>query len=288
MKIEEYIPVIDRELTESIPQIEGEHSAVADMMRYCLENGGKRVRPYLVLEFCRICGGNFKKALPVAAAIEFLHTYSLVHDDLPCMDDSDTRRGRPSAHVKFGEANALLCGDALLTESFGLIASAEIPPYAAVRCVSELSWLAGADGMVGGQYRDLLNESRECSAKDMISTEELKTCALIRAACCMGCYCAGADSDRCDAADGFGHDLGLAFQIRDDILDVTADPEILGKPVGGDEQNQKITYVSILGLEKAQAEVERLTTSAIRRLGVFGAAADDLRAFAGMLAKRDH
>lgn len=288
MKIEEYIPVIDRELAESIPQIEGEHSAVADMMRYCLENGGKRVRPYLVLEFCRICGGNFKKALPVAAAIEFLHTYSLVHDDLPCMDDSDTRRGRPSAHVKFGEANALLCGDALHTESFGLIASAEIPPYAAVRCVSELSWLAGADGMVGGQYRDLLNESRECSAKDMISTEELKTCALIRAACCMGCYCAGADSDRCDAADGFGHDLGLAFQIRDDILDVTADPEILGKPVGGDEQNQKNTYVSILGLEKAQAEVERLTTSAIRRLGVFGAAADDLRAFAGMLAKRDH
>ncbi|MBQ6163423.1 MAG: polyprenyl synthetase family protein [Clostridia bacterium] len=283
---EKYLSLIDVSLSVFLPGDEDGDLPVGEMMAYSLKNGGKRIRPVLTLEFCRLCGGSPEKALPFACALEYIHTYSLIHDDLPCMDNDDFRRGQPSSHKKFGEANALLAGDALLTRAFGILAEAELPPYFIVRAVDALADAAGAFGMIGGQYLDLAGENKSLSVDDLRRIDELKTGALIKCACLLGCIAADADIDSIDAAEAYAENLGVAFQIVDDILDVTADEDYLGKPVGSDEKNGKNTYVTLLGLEGAAAQAEKYTADALNALDFFGDRASDLKQFTRSLLER--
>ncbi|MCI5801175.1 MAG: polyprenyl synthetase family protein [Oscillospiraceae bacterium] len=257
---------LDRALTfEPCPQ-----QAVIDAMRYSLLGGGKRIRAVLLLEFAGACGISEETAMPFAAALEMIHAYSLIHDDLPCMDDDDLRRGKPSCHIRFGEANALLAGDALLTHAFGLAASApELPPYRVMSAVEELARAAGAFGMIGGQVLDLESEGREIDEMRLLSIHRLKTGALISAGPVMGCILGGALS-RVPAAREYGAALGLAFQIVDDILDVTGIEQLLGKPIGSDRDNIKTTTVSLYGLERARRLADELTDQADALLDHFG------------------
>lgn len=289
---EEYIELINDALFSCF---ENEASSLGEKkmyeaMLYSVENGGKRVRPMLVLEFCRVCGGDVKAALPLACAVEFIHTYSLIHDDLPCMDDDDVRRGKPSSHIKFGEANALLAGDSLLTFAFETIANAkDLPSSARIEAVQYLAKAAGCAGMIGGQVLDLFNEEREnVTIEDLRQVDDLKTAELIRAACGLGCIAAGADEEKREAAKTFAVNLGIAFQVVDDILDVTSDEATLGKPIGSDANNSKNTYVSLLGLEKAKEIAASLTENAIDSLSVFGEEAEFLVAFAKKLLLRSN
>ena len=283
---EKYLSLIDVSLAEYLPEDENGDLAVGEMMAYSLKNGGKRIRPVLTLEFCRLCGTSPDKALPFACALEYIHTYSLIHDDLPCMDNDDMRRGQPSSHKKFGEANALLAGDALLTRAFGILACAELPPAFIVRAVDALADAAGALGMIGGQYLDLEGEKKTLTVEELRRIDELKTGALIKCACLLGCIAADADIDKIDAAEAYAENLGVAFQIVDDILDVTADAATLGKPVGSDAKNGKNTYVSLLGLDGAAAEAEKYTSLALEALEVFGDRARELKAFTRALLER--
>lgn len=283
---EQYADRIREALTDFLPEDEGASGVMRQVMNYSLSVGGKRVRPALTLAFCELCGGDAEKALPFAAAVEYIHTYSLIHDDLPCMDDDDMRRGQPSSHIRFGEANALLGGDALLTRAFGILAAADLPPALIERAVDALSLYAGADGMIGGQVLDLAGEGKTLSADELKQIDILKTGALMKCACVLGCIAADAPWEQIAAAENFADALGIAFQIQDDILDVTSDSATLGKPVGSDEKNQKNTYVSRLGLARAREEEARYTAMAIEALDIFGEAADSLRAFAKGLSGR--
>ncbi|MDD6145446.1 MAG: polyprenyl synthetase family protein [Oscillospiraceae bacterium] len=271
--LDEYAEMMNRYLDGVLPECDFGEDTVHRAMHYSLSNGGKRIRPVLVLEFCRICGGDVQKALPFAAAIEMVHTYSLIHDDLPCMDNDAFRRGKPSCHVAFGEEYALLAGDGLLTAAFGVIADsdqAKENPAAALKALSLLSSLAGANGMIGGQVVDLKNEDRQCGLDDLEKMDRLKTGALIKCSALLGAVCAGADEAKMNAAALFAEKLGHAFQIVDDILDVTGDEKELGKPIGSDAQCGKSTYVSVLGLEPSRKYAETLTREAIEALDIFG------------------
>ncbi len=258
-----------------------------DAMAYSLSNGGKRIRPMLVLEFCRVCGENPEKAIPFAVALEMIHTYSLIHDDLPCMDDDDMRRGKPSSHKVFGEANALLAGDGLLTLAFETALSAkEMSDSQKAKAGLILAKAAGCAGMIAGQVMDLANEERQASLDEVAHTDKLKTGELIMAAASLGCIAANADEAKISAAREYCSDIGLAFQIVDDILDVTSSSEILGKPVGSDGENGKSTYVSLLGLEKSKELAEELTEKAKSALSVFGEEKEFLYILADKLADR--
>lgn len=241
---------------------------VLEAMRYSLEAGGKRIRPLLVLAFCRACGGDVQKALKPALAIEMIHTYSLIHDDLPAMDDDDYRRGRLSCHKAFDEATAILAGDALNVLPFELLATdTTLPAEIRVSLIAELANAAGAEGMIGGQVIDIANETRtDVDQNNLVNMYAHKTGALIRVACTMGCMVAGANDKMLTAATEYAQRLGLAFQIVDDILDVTGTPELLGKPIGSDAAHHKTTFVTLLGLEGAKAEASRLTEEALRLL----------------------
>ena len=291
-KITEFSELINKDLFEYFDTYLEEYKVIFDSMRYSVENGGKRVRPLLTLLFCDACGGDVKKALPVAEAVEYIHTYSLIHDDLPCMDNDDFRRGKPSNHKVYGEAFALLAGDGLLTAAFERISdfhkaglySADV----AVNAVYTLSHLAGSRGMIGGQVIDLINEDNaDADIDSLMLMDNLKTGALIEAACVMGCIVAEADEAKKKAAAEFAKKIGLAFQIKDDILDVTSTLEKLGKMVGSDEQNGKSTYVTLLGVDKCQELVDKLTEEAMSALDAF----DDneaLKEYAEYLSKRDY
>ena len=291
-KINEFSELINKDLFEYFDTYLEEYKVIFDSMRYSVENGGKRVRPLLTLLFCDACGGDVKKALPVAEAVEYIHTYSLIHDDLPCMDNDDFRRGKPSNHKVYGEAFALLAGDGLLTAAFERITdlhkaglySAEV----AVNAIYTLSHLAGSRGMIGGQVIDLINEDNaDADIDSLMLMDNLKTGALIEAACVMGCIVAEADEAKKNAAAEFAKKIGLAFQIKDDILDVTGTLEKLGKMVGSDEQNGKSTYVTLLGVDKCQELVDKLTEEAMSALDAF----DDneaLKEYAEYLSKRDY
>lgn len=259
---------------------------VSQAMRYSVRNGGKRVRPILTLEFCRACGEDPKNALPFACAVEMIHTYSLIHDDLPCMDDDDYRRGKPSCHIAFGEANALLAGDALLTLAFETVAKADLPCDNVVEAVKQLSFSSGIFGMVGGQVLDLQNENKSLSSEELEQIHNLKTGELIRVACVLGCVAAGADDKKIKAAEEYAHGIGLAFQIVDDILDVTSDAETLGKPIGSDAENQKTTYISLLGLEKSKEIAAQFTQNAKSALAEFNTNTDSLKQLADDLQAR--
>ena len=256
-----------------------------ESMRYSLLAGGKRLRPVFVLAFCDLCGGDSDKALPFAAAMEMVHTYSLIHDDLPCMDNDDYRRGKPTNHKVYGEATACLAGDALLTAAFGQIASAELPPERIAAAVRVLSNRAGERGMVGGQILDMEAERRLCTAQEVYDIQSRKTGALISAACQLGVIAAGGTEDQQDAAARYAEHLGLAFQIRDDILDVIGDADKLGKAVGVDEN--KNTFVRLYGVERCEEMVADETKRAIEALACFENA-DLLTAIANSLIKREN
>lgn len=278
-----YLDEINSALKEYLPAAD---DVVSQAMRYSVENGGKRIRPALLLEFCRVCGGDYKKAMPFACALEMIHTYSLIHDDLPCMDNDDFRRGKPSCHIAFGEEYALLAGDALLTLAFETAMKSNLSAEITVKAAKELAKAAGVMGMVGGQVLDLQNEGKKVGIPDLQKTDELKTGELIRAACVLGCVCAGADDKKIAAAEKYAHDIGIAFQIVDDILDVTSDEETLGKPIGSDEENQKSTYVSLLGIEKSRKTAEELTLNAQKALDAFDGDVTSLKDFAEKLKNR--
>lgn len=285
-----YLPMIEEALSSYLPSKDCLQKDVVAAMEYSLMAGGKRIRPTLTLEFCRICGGDVQAALPFACAVEMIHSYSLIHDDLPCMDDSDLRRGRPSNHIQFGEDIALLAGDGLLTLAFETALAPENMELAGPQKGAEAAYLlakaAGAEGMVGGQVIDLQHENQHAPIETLIEMDRKKTGALIQAAVQMGCAVAGASQAQREAAKQYASCIGLAFQIRDDILDVISDPETLGKPVGSDDKNEKSTYVSLLGMEKAQQLVEELTQKAVEALAVFSENTSFLRDFAQSLANR--
>lgn len=227
-------------------------------VEYSLLAGGKRIRPFLALSFCRLCGGAPRNAVSFAVALEMIHTYSLIHDDLPCMDNDDLRRGKPTNHKVYGEATALLAGDALLTEAFSVISNAECSDTEKIEAIKILSENAGMLGMIGGQEIDLKSEGKSISLETLYALQERKTGKLIEAACLLGCIASGnTDDDKLCAAREFAISFGLAFQITDDILDVTGDEVTLGKSTGSDEKEHKSTFVSHLGLEGAKQEAEK-------------------------------
>lgn len=257
-------------------------------MEYSLLAGGKRLRPVLTLECCRLCGGDVERALPLGCAVEMVHTYSLIHDDLPSMDNDDLRRGKPTNHKVFGEATAILAGDGLLTAAFGVIAAAqELTEQQRLEAVWALSQAAGPRGMVGGQILDMDGEDRALSRSEIEELQRLKTGALICCAARMGCIAAGADGQTVKAIEGYAQRLGLAFQVRDDILDVTGSQDDLGKPIGSDTEQGKTTFVTLLGLEECQRWVEQLSDEACRCLdGLKGT--EFLRELAKVLVLREH
>ena len=238
-----------------------------DAMEYSLLGGGKRLRAVFAFEFCRLCGGDWRKAAPFAAAVEMIHAYSLIHDDLPCMDNDDFRRGKPTNHKVYGETMAILAGDALLTDAYSVAATADVDAQAKVEAMAVLAECAGSLGMVGGQVLDILSESRELNEQEVLDIQSRKTGALIRAACAMGALAGGCTEEQFDAACRFAAALGLAFQIRDDMLDVIGTQEEMGKGVGTDEH--KNTFVRLYGLEKCEELVQKYTHYALNALEIF-------------------
>lgn len=263
------ISMVEKAIIDFLPESKYGQDEVVEAMRYSLLNGGKRLRPVFCLEFAKCLGADKKDALAFACAVEYIHTYSLIHDDLPCMDNDDFRRGKPSCHKQFGEATALLAGDALLTHASRIITEAPLADDKKVKAVSALSKYSGVAGMLGGQVIDLKYESESPDLEQILTVHKLKTGALIALSCILGCIAGGADDNKIKAASGFAYNLGIAFQIKDDILDVMGDSEKLGKPVGSDSENDKVTYVSLTGIEAAQNDVEKYTAKAISFLDEF-------------------
>lgn len=290
MREKEDLLLVESQLKKYLPENDSLQADLFNSMRYSLLSGGKRIRPILVLEFCRLCGGEVKSALPFACAIEMIHTYSLIHDDLPCMDNDDMRRGKASNHKVFGEAMALLAGDSLLSLAFETMLSDEavkaVGPERAVAAAGVLSRAAGPRGMVGGQVIDLMSEGRTIELDVLKKMDECKTGALIEAAAVMGCILGGVDDLQLQGAKKYAAAIGLAFQIQDDILDVIGDTQTLGKKVGSDIENDKCTYVSLLGIEKAKQLVEQLTQSAVSALSVFDGNTEFLSGLAKHLSER--
>jgi len=276
-----YTALIDKYLDGRLPKGDGLQTEIFEAMRYAVLNGGKRVRPSLALEFCRVCGGAVETALPAACALECIHSYSLVHDDLPCMDDDDYRRGRPSTHKAYGEATALLAGDALLTIAFEMAAESQ-----SLEAVSILAKAAGCMGMVGGQTLDLASEKKQIPLSLLQEIHAKKTGALLIAAAKLGVILAGGNQKQLEAARIYGQKTGRVFQIIDDILDVTGSFADLGKPIGSDQGLEKSTYVTHMGVDKAYALAEKLTQEAIEGLAVFGDNAAELKDFAEALLRR--
>lgn len=260
---ERFLPDIEKKLEECIAA----DNSAAQAMKYSLLSGGKRIRPILLLEFYALCGGKGGNALNFAAALEMIHTYSLIHDDLPCMDNDDMRRGRPSCHKAFGEDTALLAGDALLTLAFKTAAETDgIPADRVLKAIAVLAENAGISGMVGGQVEDLAFEKSGATIDELRGMYLKKTSCLLSAGAVCGSILAGADDEELKYAAEYAEKLGLAFQIIDDILDCTSDEKTLGKPIGSDEKNGKTTYVTLLGIDGAKAEAERLSYEALAAL----------------------
>ncbi|MDY4587011.1 MAG: farnesyl diphosphate synthase [Oscillospiraceae bacterium] len=273
-RLNDLAEMTERALDRYIPERECLQKNVILAARHSLTAGGKRLRPALVMEFCRVCGGDEQTALPVACAIEMMHTFSLIHDDLPCMDNDDMRRGKPSCHKAFGEANALLAGDALAILPAQIIAQAglkgTIPQSAALKIIALLGEQAGIFGMIGGQVIDTENEGKRLPENVILEIYRMKTGALLEFCCRAGVIAAGGGVELQLAAGTYAKKLGLAFQIIDDILDITADEKLLGKPVGSDAQSGKFTYAAVVGLDRARAEAARLTEEAVQALEAFG------------------
>lgn len=284
-RTEEYRVFVENYLKEFYSNFHTEpQTLLFDSMEYSLLSGGKRLRPIFTLEFCRMCGVDWKIAAPFAAAVEMIQTYSLIHDDLPCMDDDDLRRGRPTNHKVYGEGMAVLAGDALLTDAFLMASTAKLnDPQDLSLAIATLARNAGSLGMVGGQVLDICSEERVLSEQEVLAIQTRKTGALIKAACILGVIAAGGTQEQMDAAACFADALGLAFQIRDDMLDVIGNEQELGKAVGTDAV--KNTFVRLYGLEKCAELVERYTDTALNALGIFPDC-EYLRELAVMLTSR--
>lgn len=250
---------------ERLPQ----YGKLKDAMTYSLLSGGKRIRPILSLAVCRLFGTEAEKALPFACALEMVHTYSLIHDDLPCMDDDDFRRGKPTNHKVYGEAMAVLAGDALLTQAFAVLSEASCTNEQLRRAVSCLSHAAGAEGMVGGQVLDLIGEGNQLTYEQVIQIEALKTGCMIEAAARLGAIAADATPKEEEAVAAYADKIGLAFQIRDDILDILGDEAELGKPVGSDKGNEKSTFAALIGVPACESLITALTQEAVACLADF-------------------
>lgn len=249
---------------------ETEYSVLLDAMRYSLLAGGKRLRPVFLLSFCEAVGGDIQKAMPAACAVEMVHTYSLIHDDLPCMDNDDYRRGRLTCHKVYGDDIATLAGDALLTAAFETLSNMDADPGSALRCVNILSSGAGQHGMVAGQVLDMQGESCTYDQRQLRQVHVHKTGDLIRAACQMGAVLGGGSEKQIQSAGEFALHLGMAFQIRDDMLDQIGTQEDLGKPIGSDAENGKSTFVTLFGIDGCQKLVEEETAFALRALAQGG------------------
>ncbi len=280
---------VEKALDRHLPRATAKPVTIHKAMRYSLLGGGKRLRPILCLAAAEACGGKAEAALPLACAVECIHTYSLIHDDLPCMDNDDFRRGRPTNHKVFGEGVAVLAGDALLTIAFEIAATAPgTRRYPVAALIAELAQASGSRWLIGGQVADLEGEGKAATLRELRFIHEAKTAALLTSAIRLGAMSANATPARLEALSAFGKNLGLAFQVIDDILDVTQSSEKLGKSAGKDVAAQKTTYPALLGLEKSRREAQRLTTAALDALEPFGAKAETLRALAAYLLDREY
>lgn len=267
-----YIHKIEEELKNRLPIKNNDQGTIYKACAHSLFAGGKRLRPVFCLEFCKICGGEEEDAMPLACAIEMTHTASLIHDDLPCMDDDDFRRGKPTNHKVFGEAMAVLAGDTLFVQPYETVLTDPVAKKHPKRTIQALALLAkstGTEGMMGGQVIDIESEDKKIPKEKLLTLQKLKTGALFECACVMGCIMAGASETEIAAARLYAQKLGLAFQIKDDILDVEGDQAVLGKPIGSDSQNNKSTFVSAFGIEKAKEMVKSLTDEAIEAAYTF-------------------
>lgn len=286
--IKDYQAKIDSRLDIILSESGQLYDDVLRACRYAVLNGGKRIRSILLLEFYKLCGGEDDCAYNFACALEMIHSYSLVHDDLPCMDNDDFRRGKPSCHKEFGESMALLCGDALLTEAFSVAAKTmNIAPERVVKAISHLSASAGTSGMIGGQVLDMTLSS-DTDDSVLFEMYRLKTGALLKTACACGCILAGADDEKVAMAEKFGEKVGIAFQIIDDILDRLGDAKILGKPTGSDEKNNKDTIVVRLGVEYCRELAKKYTDEAYEYLNSFDGDTTVLRQLAEYLLERNY
>jgi geranylgeranyl diphosphate synthase, type II len=282
--------LVERELSRIVPMADGPADRLFEAMRYSLLAGGKRLRPILALAACDAVGGALEAVLGFGCAVEMIHTYSLIHDDLPCMDDDDLRRGRLTNHKVYGEAIATLAGDGLLTDAFKVIArsspSVRVPASVLIETVAELADAAGSAGMVGGQIIDLLSEDRELTLGELEYLHSKKTGALFVAAVCGGARLGGADEAQIVALREYARKLGLAFQVADDLLDVEASAEQIGKRTKKDEARGKATYPALVGVERSRAMARDLAAAAYRALESFDNRAQPLRALAGYAVER--
>lgn len=280
---------VDSALGRFLPRENTAPKTIHKAMRYSIFAGGKRLRPILCLAAAEACGGEVEQALAPACAVEIMHTYSLVHDDLPCMDDDDLRRGRPTSHKVFGEGMAVLTGDALLTEVFSIIAQTPATKrYGVGDYVQEIAVTGGSRKLIGGQVLDLEGEGKSLSKAQLIRIHEAKTAALLTCSVRLGAMTANATPRKLEALTDFGYNLGLAFQVIDDILDVTQTTEMLGKTAGKDEAVDKSTYPSILGLDASRKEAARLTRKSLKALEVFGKKGARLEQIARYLLEREY
>jgi farnesyl diphosphate synthase len=281
-------PRIDGALERLLPPPHGRHSRVHEAMRYAVFTGGKRLRPFLALQCADLFGVPEVRALRAAAAIEFIHTYSLIHDDLPCMDDDDLRRGQPTVHVRFDDATAVLAGDALLPLAFEVLAASDTHPSAEIRAmlVQGLAEAVGSDGLVGGQMCDMLAPGVPFDVEDIVALQRMKTGALFEFTCEAGAILGGAASSDRTRLRNYARDLGLAFQISDDLIDATGTVEKAGKAVGKDREQGKATLLSVFGHEGARRQAQLLTERAIEALSPFGEEADVLRCLPSYLMDR--
>ena len=281
-----YLALLEPALKSAFGKERGyEFDGLLDAMDYSLTAGGKRIRPVLTLEFARLNGLEPERALPVACAVEMLHTYSLIHDDLPCMDNDDLRRGKPTNHRVFGESTAVLAGDALQAEAFGSILRSPLSAERRAKCAGILAGAAGVDGICGGQYMDLAAEGHALSSEELSDLQGRKTGALLAGACMLGAAAAGAGEEQLDAAGQYGAQLGAAFQIRDDVLDVMSTVDELGKPIGSDKRGGKTTFMSLYGADECSRMVDKITAMACKT--VAGIDTDGfLTELANSLAKR--
>ena len=284
-----YKTVFEEQIDILFPDNIYPYDSVLKAARYSLLNGGKRIRPVLTAEFCKLAGGNAEDSYNFAIALEMIHTYSLIHDDLPSMDNDDIRRGKPSCHKAFGEDTALLAGDTLLTEAFGVAAKANLPSERVVKAVECLAQNAGLHGMIGGQVLDLEFEKNKPTAEQLTDMYSRKTSGLLVAACTLGLIAAGEENPNAfENARNYANNLGIAFQIIDDILDLTSSQEVLGKPIGSDDKNHKTTFVTLFGLEKAKEYANGYTNSALSFLEKFGGDKTNLKLLTEYLLKRNY
>ena len=288
--IKENALLADNYISGALPVADDDFKIIFDAVRYSAESGGKRIRPTLTLEFCRMCGGRDEDALLLASALELIHTYSLIHDDLPCMDDDDLRRGKPTNHKVFGEDVATLAGDALLTYAFELIASSDLSDAIKIKSIKALSYNSGIHGMIGGQVMDMLGEKTPLTAEKLYKMNRLKTGCLIKCACVFGLYAAENTTSVQESlyadAEKYADGIGISFQITDDILDVCGDEKLLGKPIGSDSQNGKTTFTTVHTVDEAREIAKRLTNDAKSAISKYGSS-DRLISLADFILARE-